>query len=85
MRPAPGKSAAFPRIGAPRARLPYRGSLRQLRGAVLAETLRRPQASRAELAVAVSAVPGATPERVRSALDGLTADGLIAGRPTRRR
>lgn len=64
---------------------PYRCSLRQLRGAVLAEALRAPHASPAELAVAVSAVPGATPERIRSALDGLSADGLIAGQPTRRR
>ena len=58
---------------------PYRGSLRQLRGALLAQTLRTPRATAGELAVAVSAVPGATAERIRAALEGLIDDGLMAG------
>ncbi len=66
--------------GAPKRRQPpYRGSLRQLRGAVLAAALRSPGAPPATLAARVTAVPGATPEQVRSALDGLIADGLLAG------
>ena len=75
-RPAPRRRAR---------QAPYRGSLRQLRGALLAQALRTPQAAPAELAAAVSAVPGATPERIRSALDGLVADGLIAGESAPRR
>ncbi|HWF57889.1 MAG TPA: A/G-specific adenine glycosylase [Candidatus Dormibacteraeota bacterium] len=62
-------------------RPPYRGSLRQLRGALLTETLSSPSASSAQLARAVSAVPGATPQRIRAALDSLAADGLVTGRP----
>ncbi len=58
---------------------PYRGSLRQLRGALLERALRTPQPTAGELAMAVSAVPGATAERIRTALEGLVADGLIAG------
>jgi A/G-specific adenine glycosylase len=57
----------------------YRGSLRQLRGAVLREALRAPQPSTTELVAAVGSVPGATPERIRSALSSLVEDGLIAG------
>jgi A/G-specific adenine glycosylase len=62
-----------------RAQPPYSGSLRQLRGAVLAHALRSPGTWPAGVTAAVSAVPGATPERVRSALAGLVADGLIPG------
>jgi A/G-specific adenine glycosylase len=58
---------------------PYLGSLRQLRGALLREVLRAPQSSPAALAHAVGGVPGATPERIRTALDGLVDDGLISG------
>ncbi len=58
---------------------PYRGSVRQLRGALLEQALRTPQPTAGELAMAVSAVPGATADRIRAALDGLIADGLIAG------
>jgi A/G-specific adenine glycosylase len=61
-----------------RAQSTYSGSLRQLRGAVLAHALRTQVTSRAEVTAAVSAVPGATSERVCSALDGLVADGLIS-------
>jgi A/G-specific adenine glycosylase len=57
---------------------PYHGSLRQLRGAVLRELLRDPQSSAAQLATAVHQLPGATPERIRMALEGLVGDGLIS-------
>ena len=63
----------------------YAGSLRQLRGAVLAEALRTPGAPRADLVAAVATVPGATPDRIRSAIDGLVADGLIPGDAVARR
>lgn len=63
----------------------YRGSLRQLRGALLAQALRAPSASMAQLAASFPALPGSTPERVRSALDSLVADGLVAGRGSTRR
>jgi A/G-specific adenine glycosylase len=62
-----------------RTQSPYHGSLRQLRGAVLAHALRSPQPSPAEVIGAVSTVPGATPGRVRAAFDGLVADGLVSG------
>ena len=71
-----GGRAAVP---LPPRQAPYRGSLRELRGALLAQSLRAPGATAGELAAAVSAVPGATAERVRAALAGLAADGLIAG------
>jgi A/G-specific adenine glycosylase len=61
-------------------RNPYPGSLRQLRGALLAQALQSPTASAVQLAAAVSALPGATPQRIRSALDGLAADGLLTSR-----
>jgi A/G-specific adenine glycosylase len=64
---------------APR-RAPYRGSLRELRGALLTEALRSPSASLAQLTTAVGALPEATPQRIQSAMDGLVADGLLAGR-----
>jgi A/G-specific adenine glycosylase len=64
---------------APR-RAPYRGSLRQLRGALLTQALRWPSASASQLATAVSALPEATPQRIQSAFDSLLADGLLAGR-----
>jgi A/G-specific adenine glycosylase len=63
----------------PPRRPPYVGSLRQLRGALLAQSLRAPTASMAQLAATVSGVPGATPQRIRTALDGLIADGLLGG------
>jgi A/G-specific adenine glycosylase len=66
-------------------RAPYHGSLRQLRGALLAEALRSPSASASRLAATVSAVPGASPQRIRAALDSLVADGLLAGRDWARR
>ncbi|HSP65965.1 MAG TPA: A/G-specific adenine glycosylase [Candidatus Deferrimicrobium sp.] len=69
----------------PRRQAPYHGSLRQLRGAVLAEALRSPEATIAQLAAAVRETPGATPERVRAALDGLVADGLVAGETSQQR
>ena len=37
------------------------------------------------LAAMVSAVPGATPERIQTALDGLIADGLLGGRASPQR
>jgi A/G-specific adenine glycosylase len=57
----------------------YAGSLRQLRGAILAQVLRGDAATPVDLAVAAGRIPGATPERMRAAVDGLVADGLIAG------
>jgi A/G-specific adenine glycosylase len=63
----------------PPRRPPYVGSLRQLRGALLAQSLREPTASETQLAAMVSGVPGATPQRIRSALSGLIADGLLRG------
>ncbi len=71
-----GRAAGLPAAPRPVQRS-YRGSLRQLRGAILAQALRSPAASPAAVATAVSAVPDASPERVRSALDGLVSDGLI--------
>jgi A/G-specific adenine glycosylase len=63
----------------------YVGSLRQLRGAVLARALALPTASPDDLAESVSDLPGATPDRIRLALEGLVADGLVgANRQTRR-
>lgn len=63
----------------------YEGSMRQLRGAVLTDALASPRRSRAEIAQAVGALPGATPERIRAAIDGLVADGLIAATEQPRR
>ena len=56
---------------------PYRGSLRQLRGAILAAALADPQAERSSLLEAVRSLPGATPERCEDAWGGLVADGLL--------
>jgi A/G-specific adenine glycosylase len=69
----------------PPRRPPYVGSLRQLRGALLAQSLQSPAASEAQLAAMVSGVPGATPKRIRSALCGLIADGLLGGTASLRR
>ena len=66
-------------------RTPYLGSMRQLRGAVLAEALRSPSASASRLAATVTAVPGATPQRIRAALDSLVADGLLGRKGSARR
>jgi A/G-specific adenine glycosylase len=74
-----GRGEAPSGAGRPGRQTPYRGSLRQLRGALLAQALRNPQAAPEEVTAAISAVPGATPERIRSALAGLVSDGLIAG------
>jgi A/G-specific adenine glycosylase len=63
----------------------YAGSLRQLRGAILAHALASPRLAVQEIAAAVAEVPGATPERIRAALDGLVADGLIAATDESRR
>lgn len=83
--PAATECLALRRTGgperAPRRQLPYAGSLRQLRGAVLAASLAAPGASATELAAAVHDVPGATPERTRAALDGLVRDGLVRRPP----
>jgi A/G-specific adenine glycosylase len=55
----------------------FEGSLRQVRGAVLAELRRRDPASVARLARA----SGHPAERVLEALDGLTRDGVVQPRP----
>jgi A/G-specific adenine glycosylase len=68
-------------VPAPRRQAAYGGSLRQLRGAVLAHLLQSPAASPAEVGAAVRDLPGVTPDRVRAALAGLVADGLVAGEP----
>jgi A/G-specific adenine glycosylase len=56
----------------------YKGSLRQLRGALLTHALAMPHPTADGLVDAVRDIPGATPERVRAALEGLVADGLLA-------
>jgi A/G-specific adenine glycosylase len=63
----------------------YEGSLRQLRGTVLAQALASPRLALEEIAAAAAGAPGATPERIRAALDGLIADGLIAATDESRR
>jgi A/G-specific adenine glycosylase len=79
--PVAAGCAALQRVTAPapppRRQSAYAGSLRQLRGALLAAALRAPAASPSDLADAVAAVAGSTPERVTAALDGLMADGLL--------
>jgi A/G-specific adenine glycosylase len=62
-----------------RRQAPYPGSLRQLRGAVLSALLESPQISERQLLTDVGGLPGATAGRVRTALEGLVADGLIPG------
>jgi A/G-specific adenine glycosylase len=60
-----------------RHRASYRGSLRQLRGAILAAVLANPALPDAELRNAVAKVPGATPQRFDAAFAGLVIDGLL--------
>lgn len=60
-----------------RRRVPYQGSLRQLRGAILAAVLGNPTLSGAALRSAVAGTPGATPQRFDEAFAGLVADGLL--------
>jgi len=55
----------------------FQGSLRQVRGAVLAELRERDSASMARLA----AVTGHAADRVRDAVRGLAADGVVAAGP----
>jgi adenine-specific DNA glycosylase len=57
----------------------YQGSLRQLRGAILAATLDNPRLIGASLRQAVSGIPGATPQRFDEAVAGLVMDGLLPG------
>jgi A/G-specific adenine glycosylase len=64
-------------VAAARAQPRYAGSLRQLRGAVLAHALASPQTFPDHLADAVGHVPGATPERIQLAVQGLLEDGLV--------
>jgi A/G-specific adenine glycosylase len=61
------------RRGAP----PYRGSLRELRGTILAAALADVQRDGAALVEAGMRVPGATAERCLEAVSGLIADGLL--------
>jgi len=63
--------------GARRRQTPYRGSMRQLRGAILAAALADPQRDRASLLEAAQGLPGANPQRCDEALRGLVADGLL--------
>lgn len=57
----------------------YQGSLRQLRGAILAAALDNPRLAGASLRQAVSGIPGATPQRFDEAFAGLVIDGLLPG------
>ncbi|HEY7926896.1 MAG: A/G-specific adenine glycosylase [Candidatus Dormibacteria bacterium] len=61
----------------PGRRTPYEGSLRQLRGAILAAVLDNPTLTCASLREAVSGVAGATPQRFDEAVAGLAMDGLL--------
>ena len=61
----------------PRRHPRYEGSLRQLRGAILAAVLDNPRLAGASLRQAVSGVPGATPPRFDEAFAGLVVDGLL--------
>jgi A/G-specific adenine glycosylase len=63
----------------PRRHPRYEGSLRQLRGAILAAALDNPRLTRASLRQAVSGIPGATPPRFDEAFAGLVIDGLLPG------
>jgi A/G-specific adenine glycosylase len=66
----------------PRRRQPrYQGSLRQLRGAILAAALEHPTGDLASLREAVAGAPGASPERFDQAVTGLLGDGLLPGSP----
>jgi A/G-specific adenine glycosylase len=56
---------------------PYRGSLRELRGTILAAALSDGRGHRAALVEAGMRVPGATAERCLEAVSGLIADGLL--------
>ena len=58
----------------------YSGSLRQLRGALLAAALADPALDDAALRKAVAHLPGATAERREAALGGLVSDGLLPAR-----
>ena len=61
----------------PRRQAPYHGSLRQLRGAVLAAVLDGAPADAGSLRQRLAHVPGVTDARLAAALDGLRADGLL--------
>ncbi len=63
----------------PRRHPRYEGSLRQLRGAILAAALDNPTLAGASLREAVSGIPGATPQRFDEAFAGLVIDGLLPG------
>ena len=63
-------------VGAARPQGRFEGSLRQVRGSVVAELRRTPSAGRTRLAAAA----GATPDRLGLALDGLVADGVVERR-----
>ncbi len=79
-------NCAWLALGRPAAAAParrqasYTGSLRQLRGVVLAALLELPQVSEQQLLADLGGLPGATAERVRAALEGLVADGLVPAR-----
>jgi A/G-specific adenine glycosylase len=74
------ESCSFRRSGTPavpRHRARYQGSLRQLRGAILAAALANPVLSDTALRDAVSRNPGATAQRFDEAFAGLVSDGLL--------
>jgi A/G-specific adenine glycosylase len=76
------ESCSFRRSGipaVPRRRARYHGSLRQLRGAILAAALANPMLTDAALRDAVSRIPGATRQRFDEAFAGLVIDGLLPG------
>jgi A/G-specific adenine glycosylase len=61
----------------PRTQAPYNGSLREVRGAVLAVLRERETATVSGLATATGAQPG----RVRDAVRGLATDGVVVAGP----
>jgi A/G-specific adenine glycosylase len=77
---APGCSFRSSGAAVVRRRQPrYQGSVRQLRGAILAAALENPRLAGASLRQAVAGIPGATPQRFDEAFAGLVVDGLLTG------
>jgi A/G-specific adenine glycosylase len=73
------RAAGAPVAAAPRRQPPYRGSLRQLRGTILAAALSGGSLEPEQLAAALARVPAVSRERVDEALAGLANDGLLPG------
>jgi A/G-specific adenine glycosylase len=69
--------SGLPVVPPPPRQAAYQGSLRQLRGALLAAALAADGTPTSALRTAVSSLPGATEQRIELALAGLVADGLL--------